>query len=103
MDLLEKKNELIILIFDHCENRTSLEDLQKFAWDIIDYFNKSKKTDLPIYQKFENELWYTIWQIQHLADEEHENDGVTKKTLLEALDYLKGNKEFPKTCSGTRP
>jgi hypothetical protein len=38
-----------------------------------------------------------------LADEEHEKDGITKKTLSDALDYLKEKKKIPEDFVGIRP
>jgi hypothetical protein len=103
MNLVEKKNELIKLISDYLEGSTSLENLQKFSWEMIEYFSKSKKTELPPYQHFEKEFWYAIWQIQHLADEEHEREDIIRKIFLDALDYLKKNKKMPKDFIGMRP
>jgi hypothetical protein len=79
MNLVEKKKELIELISKYLENKATLKDLQEFSWEIIDYFNARKKNELSPYQDFEKEFWYTIWQIQHLADEEHEKEGITKE------------------------
>ncbi|MGE5196270.1 MAG: hypothetical protein ACM3JI_02945 [Anaerolineae bacterium] len=103
MNLVEKKKELIGLIMKFLKKRISLKDIQKFSWEMIEYFNKTKKTELPPYQDFEKELWYTIWQIQHLADEEHEREGVTRKILSDALDYLQKKKKFPENFIGKRP
>lgn len=103
MNLSAKRNELIILISGYLNNQYTLTSLQKFAWDIIDYFNVNKKTELPPYQSFEKEFWYAIWQIQHLADEEHEHEGVTKKVLTEALEYLQKKKNIPNDYEGKRP
>ena len=55
---------------------------------------------MPEPQDFEKELWYAIWEIQHLADEAHEEEEVTRKTLVEALDYLKKIKKFQKIMKG---
>jgi hypothetical protein len=101
--IVKKKNELIELISEYLENRASLENLQLFSWEMIEYFSKSKKTELPPYQDFEQEFWYTIWQIQHLADKEHEKEGITRTVLLEALDFLKKKKEMTKSFIGLRP
>jgi len=103
MNLFEKKAELIKFISKYLENKSSVENLQKFSWEIIDYFSKTKKDELPPYEDFEREFWYTIWQIQHLVDEEHEKEGVTKKNLLDALDYLKKRKKMPENFIGLRP
>jgi hypothetical protein len=103
MDLIEKKNELIELITKYLEKNVSTEQLQTFSWSVINYFSKYKKDQLPQYQKFEKEFWYAIWEIQHLADEEHENEGVTIRILKEALEFLKESKKIPDEYAGRRP
>lgn len=103
MNLTEKKAALISLISEYLKKRIPLENLQEFSWEIITYFNKNDKSHLPPDENFEKEFWYTIWQIQHLADEEHESKEVTQKTLIEALEYLKGIKKIPKNFIGLRP
>jgi len=102
MDIVEQKIVLTELISKYLENKTSLETLQKFSWEMIEFFS-DKKNKLPPYHDFEKELWYAIWQIQHLADEEHEKEGMTTKVLSEALDYLKSKKKIPEAFVGTRP
>lgn len=98
--LLEKKNELIYLILKYLNNEKTLQNLQEFAWETIEFFNKS---ELSPCQEFEKEFWYAIWQIQHLSDEEHEKDGVTQKALSDALDYLENKKSIPENFIGRRP
>ena len=51
----------------------------------------------------EKEFWFSIWQIIHLADYEHEQDGVTKKELTKALNFLEHIEEIPMNCIGERP
>ena len=102
MDILKKKQELINLISGYLDNRVTSDDLRKFSWEMIHFFSKNK-SELPPYQDFENEFWYTIWQIQHLVDAEHEKENVTNKILLDALDYLKSKKKMPVTFIGKRP
>jgi hypothetical protein len=103
MNLTAKKNELMTLISKYLKNQADLESLLQFSWEIIDYFSKGKKSELPCYQNFEKEFWYAIWQIQHLADEEHEKVGITDKILLEALEFLEKKKKIPDAFTGTRP
>ncbi len=103
MDLKVKRNELIKLLMDYFSNKSSLTELQIFSSDIIDYFADEKKNKLPSYQDFEKEFWYAIWQIQHLADIEHEREGVTARELSKALDYLVGKKKIPESFVGKRP
>ena len=103
MNLSEKKDELIQLISGYLGNEVSLEQLQKFSWEIVGYFSKRKKNELPPHQDFEKEFWYTLWQVQHLADEQHEKEGITKKVLMDALDYLQKKKRLPQDFIGKRP
>jgi len=103
MNYLQKKSELIKLLTEYSRGEISSEGLQHFSWDMIDYFSKHKKNGLPPISDFEKEFWYAIWEIQHLSDEGHEKDGVTQKTLLDALAYLNGTKKIPSNFIGTRP
>jgi hypothetical protein len=103
MNLSTKRIELIKIIFKYLDNKCDLETLQDFSWEIIEYFNRTNKLELPPYQEFEKEFWYTIWQIQHLADNEHESEGFTKKILAEALEYLQKKKKIPDNFVGIRP
>ena len=102
MDLVKKKSELINLIMKCLERKDSFIKLQMFSWEMIDYFTKNKDK-LPPYQDFEKEFWYAIWQMQHLADEEHDKDGLARKMLLDALDYLNDKKKMPESFTGMRP
>lgn len=102
MNLLEKRKELINLLERYKDKRSSLMDLQKFAEEILDFFS-DRKNKLPSKQKFEKEFWYAIWQIQHLADKNHEKEGVTLRELSNALDFLVGNKTIPSSYIGDRP
>ncbi len=103
MDLYQKRNKLKTLIKSYLNNQRALEDLQRFAWEIIAYFNKTNKNLLPSIYDFEKECWYAIWQIQHLADQEHEKAGITRQALLEALDFLEKREKIPETFNGLRP
>jgi len=97
------KLKLIELLTQYARGEISFEPLQHFSWAMIDYFNKHNEEDLPPISDFEKEFWYAIWEIQYLADEDHEKEGVTQKTLLEALAYLNGTKKIPLNFIGTRP
>lgn len=103
MNIFNAKLILISNIEKYLNNEISLADIREFAWNVIEYFSKTKKIELPDYQDFEKEFWCAIWEIQHLGDENHEESGITKKTLVVALDYLKKNKEIPDSYIGMRP
>jgi hypothetical protein len=100
---LLKKNELIKLIKKYFFKEATLKELQIFATEIIDYFTDTQNDQLPPYQDFEDEFWHAIWQLQHVADSEHEKEGVTANELSKALDYLLGTVCIPKEYIGKRP
>lgn len=100
--ILGKKKELITLLEGYKDKKSSLNDLQKFAEEILDFFS-DRKNKLPSKKKFEKEFWYAIWQIQHVADAEHEKEGITFQELSNALDFLVGNKKIPSSYIGDRP
>jgi hypothetical protein len=103
MNLSNKKKDLMNLVSKYINNECSLDELNNFSWEVIGYFNGANKTKLPPCQDNENEFWYTIWEIQHLADSEHEKDGTTKRVLSEALSYLKKERPLPRNYKGNRP
>ncbi len=103
MRLSEKRNELINLILSYLDGGTSLDEMNNFSWEVIAYFTDTLQIELPPIEDFENEFWYAIWQIQHLADESHENEGITKKELKYILEFLIEKKKLPNGFYGLRP
>ncbi|MBT5109065.1 MAG: hypothetical protein HOM25_10315 [Rhodospirillaceae bacterium] len=103
MDLNEKKETLIKLLELFLSDRIPADDLSNFSWDIIEYFSKNSNHTLPPTEKFEREFWFTIWQIQHLCDDDHISDGSAAKELSSALSYLKKDKAMPTEFVGRRP
>lgn len=103
MDINKKKKELIQIISLFLSHKKSLQDLQGFAWDVIDWFVEHRNDTLPTVQENEGVFWYVIWQMQHLANKEHENDGTLLRELRNSLDYLLNRLPCPKEKFGTRP
>ncbi len=103
MDLKVKSEELQVLLTDFIKGEASNDELQSFAWDVIDHFTNSSSDRLPAEEEFEKSFWYAIWQVQHLCDDDHVNDGTTKREILTTLAYMKGEKEIPESCVGQRP
>ena len=64
---------------------------------------KKDKSELPSTYDFEKEFWYAIWEINHLADKEHEKDDTTDRELKKSLDYLTHPKKMPSNLGGTQP
>jgi len=103
MNLIKKKEGLIELLNGYIAGNIPCLQLQSFAWEVIDYFSSSDILELPIRQPWEREFWFSIWQITHLADHEHEKNGLTKRELEKALSYLKGETQMPSSYIGERP
>ena len=103
IDLEEKYEELKKLISQYLSGQIQHDAICNFAWEIINYFEDKDKSKEITIQKFEPEFWFAIWQIQHVSDEEHWNEGITHRYLQQALDYLKKDKILPKESIGSRP
>ena len=55
------------------------------------------------YQENEEEFWCAVWSVQHLATEDHWQDGVAQKDLTSILHTLKENNGLPEGWCGKRP
>ena len=102
MNLTEEKDKLILKLENYLNGKLSHAEISNIAWQTIDYFTKNKRDILPAEESFEREFWHAIWQIQHLADEEHWKDGTASRDLTKALSYLKGE-SMPQELTATRP
>ncbi|HHK60956.1 MAG TPA: hypothetical protein ENJ73_04420 [Desulfobacterales bacterium] len=103
MNLSKKYQELIVLLTQFLNGTLDADVLQKFVWEIIDYFSSAEKRDLPPVEEFEKVFWYVVWEVQHLATEDHLDDGTAQRELKEALAFLKGERSFPEEYIGRRP
>lgn len=103
MNLSEKYQELVMLLTQFLSGTLTADVLQKFVWEVIDYFSTTEKKDLPPVEKFEKVFWYVIWEVQHLATEDHLEDGTAQQVLEEALTFLKGDRRLPDEYIGRRP
>lgn len=103
MNIKEKKQEVINLIDSFLKNKKTIQDLYDFSWKVIDEFSNLTDQETPIYEETEKSFWFAIWQIQHLADEEHMKDGTLKRELKVVLKYLLNQKSMPPGIYGLRP
>ena len=103
MNLEEKVRELVLVLSGFLNGSVQVDKLQTFVWEVIEYFTSTPKDALPPLADFENVFWYAIWQIQHLATDDHVADGTACRELAEVLEYLQGQKELPKDYFGRRP
>ena len=99
----KKKEELTSALEKFLDGNLSCGYMQEFTWDIIDHFSSSDKRKLPKEENFERVFWYAIWQVQHLATEDHISDGSAKVELKETLAYLRGELNLPDEYIGRRP
>ena len=103
MNLSEKYHELIVLLTKFLSGALGADVLQEFIWEVIDYFSVTEKKDLPPEEEFERVFWYVVWDVQHLATEDHLEDGVAQRELREALAFLRGELNLPEEYVGRRP
>jgi hypothetical protein len=103
MNIQEKLQELIELLLGFFAGTHSADNLQDFAWEVIDFYSRSPRESLPPINGDENVFWYAVWQIQHLATEDHLSDGSATADLTAVLKYLRGDEELPKEFFGSRP
>ncbi|NGX39881.1 MAG: hypothetical protein KR126chlam1_01218 [Chlamydiae bacterium] len=103
MNMEKEKTDLKKIIYGYFQKTVSLEDLNAYAWEKIQDYSKCKAS-LPEYdEKLEGEYWYAIWQIQHLADSEHLDDGLLQQKLLDILAIFDKKKSLPRKFYGKRP
>lgn len=103
MNIKTEKEKLKNLIKSYLKKNISCEDLNSFVWGKIAYFSSKESELSPYDEESEGEYWYAIWQIQHLADSEHEKDGLLKVELLNIMEYFEKKKTLPKKFYGKRP
>ena len=74
------------------------------AWSVVDAWHQlpaALQQCGPI--AHEDILWYSVWTVQHLADEEHRADGLAIPAFHECLDLLETRRPLPAGYSGRRP
>jgi hypothetical protein len=100
MNVESKTSELAQLIRRYLDGSESLDRLNDFVWDVIDFFTDGERDELPPVSASEKEFWYTIWRIQHLVGEP---DDSIKSELPTLLSYLTEDAQLPTECEGRRP
>ena len=80
MNLNDRKSELASLIDLFLKNKKSIQALQAYAWHVIDEFSDSEIAKSSKCEIGENVFWYAIWQVQHLASEDHLRDATLKRS-----------------------
>jgi len=103
MNLSNKYQELIMVLTNFLDGSITVDILQTFVWEVIDYFSTNEKRDLPAEEEFEKVFWHVVWQVQHMATKDHLDNGSVWKELEEALLFLKGERKLPEEYIGQRP
>ena len=97
-----KTLEVSNLIKDFLNKNKKLYVLQEYAWKNIDEYlarNQIEEiidADTPVF-------WFAIWQLHHLADEEHLRDGTLERNLKQTLQYLLNQSPMPPNAYGLPP
>jgi len=102
MDISNKQQELIAILSDFLTGTGSVNELNRFVWEVIGYFSSHPSDIGQAGKDSEKVFWYVIWQLQHLALEDTIEENM-RRELLSSLQYLKGEKELPINYVGTRP
>lgn len=102
MNYKNKRREVINVIECFFDNQKTIEQLQGYAWSVIDEFSRKNEVDdsMGIDGKV---FWFAIWQIQHLANEEHFKDGTLTRELKKTLEYLLNPISMPPDTYGLPP
>ncbi|AQA17282.1 hypothetical protein BST95_02630 [Halioglobus japonicus] len=77
------KEELAAILEAYLSGRVGHEAIRSYAWELTDSVPAEPDKNSEPY-------WSAVFSIIHLADEEHWNDGFTKRDLNAALDQLIG-------------
>ena len=103
MDFNKKKGEAAKVIQLFLDKKATLQELQEYSWKIIDEFSNKNEENIPVHQEEESVFWFAIWQLQHLAGEEHLKDGTLERELRITLKYLLNQIPMPVGTYGLRP
>lgn len=96
------KDEIICLIECFLAGKKTIQELQDCAWNVIDELSKENTTDAS--KDIDSKVfWFAIWQIQHLASEEHLQDGTLQRELKKTLKYLLNPTSMPANTYGLPP
>lgn len=102
MDYKKKKTEVSNIINLYFKGKKTLKELQDYSWKIIDEYYGNEQTNTPAGEA-ESIFWFAIWQIQHLASEDHKRDGTLERELKLTLEYLQNQKPIPSDIYGLPP
>ena len=96
--------ELPIKLKIYLKQEWTHNEMRNYLWKIIDEWNQIPDADkqVPISSK-EQMIWFVVWNIIHIADEEHWNDGITGNEIKNCIDFLEMKQEFPKDYLARRP
>ena len=98
----EEKEKLISQLSQYLSQNISNEEIQSHVNKVFDAWERMEIDNLA-YQEGEKEFWCSLWAIQHLASEDHWQEGVTQKDLGFLLSVLKGKSVLPESFEGRRP
>ena len=99
----KETKELIASLSGYLGQKISHGEIQAYIDRIFDKWEKVNIEVSSPYSPGEIEFWCSVWSTQHLASEDHWNDGVSQKELGILLKVLKGESPLPQGYEGRRP
>ena len=102
MNYSKKKLEVAFLIKQFLNRRKTINELQEYSWKIISEYSLKKQTETMI-DPDGSIFWFAVWQIQHLSDKEHLEDGTLERDLEKTLKYLLNQDPIPPGIYGIPP
>ena len=101
--ITNKSNLLISKLTKYLTQGITHDAMKEVSWKIIEDWEKLNIIDKKSVNDRERAIWACVFSSIHLCDDEHWNDGCTKETLAECLDFLTGNKKIPEKYGEMRP
>lgn len=100
----QHRENLTRLLTDFFKDQKKYEDLNSYAWDLLEYYADLPDDKMPEWQgEDEGLVWNAVWPIQHMADEEHIKDGTAQLAFENMLQLLNGTLKATPADYGSRP
>ena len=100
----EHRAQLRDNVKSYLSSKISHSDISIYAWKVIDDWAVIKEqVKSEPYIKGEQAFWACIWSIIHLANEEHEKDGLPQRELPKLLESMVSGGDLPEGYKAQRP
>lgn len=102
MNYKKKRKEASKVIEHYLSKKKTMQELYDYSWKEIYEFSSENQHE-QLMNEDGSVFWFAIWQIQHLASEEHFKDGSLKRELKQTLKYLLDQTPLPQGVYGLPP